>query len=44
MQRKFEAGQATGFDIERTRAGVVALRVEQSNCGVRARRRMHSMY
>ncbi|WP_426727439.1 hypothetical protein [Enterobacter cloacae complex sp. 288G10] len=29
MQRKFEAGQATGFDIERTRAGVVALRVEQ---------------
>ncbi|WP_417648785.1 TolC family protein, partial [Enterobacter hormaechei] len=25
MQRKFEAGQATGFDIERTRAGVVAL-------------------
>ncbi|ENI8068775.1 TolC family protein, partial [Enterobacter asburiae] len=28
-QRKFEAGQATGFDIERTRSGVVALRVEQ---------------
>ncbi|HGI9957958.1 TolC family protein [Pseudomonas aeruginosa] len=28
-QRKFEAGQATGFDLERTRAGVVAVRVEQ---------------
>lgn len=28
-QRKFEAGQASGFDLERTRAGVVALRVER---------------
>ena len=28
-EQKFKAGQATGFDIERTRSEVIALRVEQ---------------